>query len=60
MTEWKFLCLCLISDYSLITYLHSFVYELAESTRTYIIPSLYKSCVNVYFAIKSICYVCIT
>ena len=28
--EWKYISLCLNSDYSLITYQHSFVYERAE------------------------------
>ena len=42
--EWKSISLCLISVYSLITYLHNFVNELAELSSisvdyTYIIPT---------------------
>ena len=33
IVDWKLISLCLRSDYSLFTYLHIFVYELAESTR---------------------------
>ena len=36
ITDWKYLSMSLISDYSHITYLHIFVYELAQSARTFL------------------------